>query len=85
MKTTIREALAARAFWFMVLALLGIGVMRSHAQTQVEYDACRSDAMRLCKAETQMFFATLNTLACMRAHRLQLSPKCSAVFAAHGM
>ena len=55
------------------------------AQTDAEVAACRPDALRFCKAQTEArFFAIARTFNCMLEHRTQLSPKCSAVFAAHG-
>jgi hypothetical protein len=60
-------------------------VTAAHAQTAEEIAACRPDALRLCKPQTEGLFSTIRTLNCMMAHRPQLSTKCNAVLIAHGL
>lgn len=56
-----------------------------HAQTADEIAACKPDAIRLCKPQLEGWFVTVRVFKCMREHRLELSPRCDAVFRAHGL
>jgi len=67
------------------VAVCLLAALPARAQTQADVNACYGDAMRLCRAQTQGAFAAPRTLHCMLDHRTQLSTRCGAVFAAHGM
>ncbi len=70
-----------------VLTLMLLFTLTASAEpTPGEVAACYGDAMRLCKPETEATFArSLRVYFCMRSHRAELSPRCAAVFAAHGL
>jgi hypothetical protein len=53
--------------------------------TDDERAACTPDARKFCKAEFDKLFAALRIYSCLSGHRQQLSPKCDAVFKAHGL
>jgi hypothetical protein len=52
--------------------------------TASELSACKADALRLCNPGIADLFNYDRVKACMVAHRTKLSPKCAAVFKAHG-
>ncbi len=60
----------------------------AHAATTAETAACYPDAVRLCGVtpadKDAGPFRRLIIGACMLAHRSQVSPRCEAVFRAHG-
>jgi len=67
------------------LMLCAIMVSPARAQTDAEVAACHGDAIRLCRSQLSGWFVTARVLACMLGHRRELSPKCAAVFRAHGL
>ena len=70
---------------FLGIFLAGFVATSAHAQTAAEIAACRPDALRLCRPQTEGLFTTIRTLNCMQAHRAQLSTACNAVLIAHGL
>lgn len=58
------------------------------AATAQEIAACFPDAVKFCGAkrgEMPAFFAELRIRACMLVHVNDVSPRCLAVFRAHGL
>lgn len=83
----------------LALLLLLASVSAARAQTAEDIHACYLDAVRLCGvskdgkppatmadiAETARVAAVLTVGTCLVSHREQLSPRCRAAFADHGL
>ena len=70
------------------LLILALGVYAARAQTPAEIHACFHDAARLCGAKSgdaPGFFESVRIKGCMLLHVNEVSPKCRAVFRAHGL
>lgn len=69
------------------ITLAGIGT--AGAQTAAEARACYADAVRLCGVRPGQGAASLGEMImvgnCLLWKRAVLSPRCRAVFAAHGL
>ena len=71
---------------YVILVLFlaaAVTLMPAHAQTPAERNACRPDAVRLCSSV--LWGGILMTASCLISHRPQLSPRCRAVLASHGL
>jgi hypothetical protein len=74
---------AAALLFAIVVIALAVGLARAAEPTQAQVDACRPDALRLCPMQAASSLVTGNrsaVVACMMAHRAQLSPQCREAF-----